>query len=392
MILTEGIRVSYETNSPSSFRTCQHCGELSPAQSSDCAHCGARSLLSVAEVVEAQKEQRFIRSFLTRTTPVTYSIFVFNLIIYVLIAAAPGHNFFTRLIAPANSLVLIAFGAKTNALITQGDFFRLITPIFIHIGVIHLASNSYALWIVGPQVEKLYGSARFAMIYLWCGIGGSLGSYFNPLSSRASTVAGAGASGAIFGLFGVLAVFGFKYRAELPQSFRRAFGAGVLPVILLNLYIGFTFPFIDNAAHLGGLLTGAGLALLIPYYKPGEERARNRDLVVLLLCVAMVAYSFARAYQQSGKYLPRQVRAAQVSFPGTGCVAGPGSGSAPVRPGIIPVRQLPLPVLSRLNQAGVFSTSEGGAIGQNRASCVTSHLTKLRDSGQSRHIFSGEIS
>ena len=278
-----------------------------------CAHCGARALVSVADVVQAQKEERFIRSFLTRTTPVAYSIFVFNLIVFVLIAAAHGSHFLARLIEPTNSLVLIAFGAKTNALITKGDLFRLVTPIFIHIGLLHLVSNSYALWIIGPQVEKLYGSARFALIYLLCGIGGSLGSYFNPLSSRISTVPGAGASGAIFGMFGVMMVFGFKYRDELPPSIRRFFGAGVLPVILVNLFIGFTFAFIDNAAHIGGLLTGALLALLVPYLKPGEARTSNRDLVELMLCVVIIAYSFGRAYQQSGKYLPRQMRPAQVS-------------------------------------------------------------------------------
>src|SRR5581483_7470574 len=112
------------------------------------------------------------------------------------------------------------------------------------------------------------------------------GSYFRHLSSLDPTIPGAGASGAIFGLCGVLLVFGYKYRADLPPVFRRAFGAGVLPMIAINLLIGYLVPFIDNSAHVGGLMTGIVLA-------------------VLAVCVAIVAYSFMRAYQQGGKYLPR---------------------------------------------------------------------------------------
>lgn len=295
------------------FRVCQSCGQITPAQTPACVHCGARALADFAEVLEARREERFIRSFLLRATPVTYAIFGFNLVLYVLMAAVSG-GFLRHLIAPANELVLIAFGAKTNALLTQGNWFRLVTPIFIHIGLLHIASNSWALWVVGPQVEKLYGSARFALIYLLSGMGGVLGSYFNPLSTRDSWIPSAGASGALFGLFGVLAVFGFKYRAELPQIFRRAFGSGVLPVILLNLYIGFTFRFIDNAAHIGGLLTGAALALLIPYIKPGAERTSRFGLALLALCVLVVAYCFMQAWRHSATYLPRRARTQQVSF------------------------------------------------------------------------------
>jgi membrane associated rhomboid family serine protease len=90
--------------------------------------------------------------------------------------------------------------------------------------------NSYAIWVVGPQVEKLYGAARFTIIYLGAGIAGVLGSYwYHPEAPSA------GASGAIFGLFGALLVFGFKYRSTIPPMFQRAVGRGVLPVIVLNL-------------------------------------------------------------------------------------------------------------------------------------------------------------
>jgi membrane associated rhomboid family serine protease len=301
--------LSYESPEPvseSHFRICQNCGRLTPAQLPECAHCGARALHSVAEVMQARGEERFIRAFLARATPVTYAIFIFNLTLYVLIAALPGRNFLVGLIAPANTLTLLAVGAKTNYLLFQGDYFRLVTPIFIHIGLLHLAMNSYALWIIGPQVEKLYGSARFAVLYLLSGIGGVAGSVIGVVFFQRPDVPGAGASGALFGLFGVLLVFGFRHRHEIPGVFRRATGAGVAPVILLNLVIGFAFPFIDNAAHIGGLITGAILALLIPFIRPGEERVSRGGLAMLAACVFIVAWSFARAYLQSGKYLPRK--------------------------------------------------------------------------------------
>src|SRR5436189_3428681 len=161
---------------------------------------------------------------------------------------------------------LMAFGVKANGEIARGQWWRFVTPIFIHIGMLHLIFNSYALWIVGPQVEKLYGPARFVILYVLTGIAGVYGSYrYHPDDPSA------GASGAIFGLFGVLLVFGIRYRHSIPPAFKRAVGTGVLPVIVLNLIIGFTVKVVDNSAHIGGLLAGAALAALVPFQKPGED-------------------------------------------------------------------------------------------------------------------------
>jgi rhomboid protease GluP len=141
-----------------------------------------------------------------------------------------------------------------------------LTPIFLHIGLLHIIFNSYALWVVGPQVEKLYGGARFVILYVLTGVASVASSYyFRPGNESA------GASGAIFGLFGVLLVFGIRHRNEIPPFFKRAVGTGVLPVILINLVIGFTIPVVDNSAHIGGLLAGVALAAIIPFQRPGEE-------------------------------------------------------------------------------------------------------------------------
>jgi hypothetical protein len=165
--------------------------------------------------------------------------------------------------------------------------------VFIHIGWLHIIFNSYALWIVGPQVEKLYGSARFVILYVITGVAGVLGSYlFHPFSISA------GASGAIFGLFGVLLVFGIRYRESIPPFFKRAVGTGVLPVIFINLFIGFTIQGIDNSAHIGGLIAGAVLAAVVPFQKPGAQTLpvfRTIQMGLLAL-IAICFFNVAKNY------------------------------------------------------------------------------------------------
>jgi hypothetical protein len=116
----------------------------------------------------------------------------------------------------------------------------------------------------------------------------------------------AGASGALFGLVGVLFVFGIKFRHELPEGFKRAFGTGLLPIILINLFIGFVGRgFIDNAAHLGGLLSGAALALVVDYRRPGDRRAITnfwRALEILML--SLVVFSFYKVARNFNHPVP----------------------------------------------------------------------------------------
>ena len=219
----------------------------------------------------------FLQAVWTRRPSQTYVFFGLNIVIFLLMSLAGGSS---------NEPTLMAFGVKSNAEIAQGQWWRFVTPIFIHIGLLHLLFNSYALWIVGPQVEKLYGGARFVILYVLTGVAGVYGSYaYHP-----NTIS-AGASGAIFGLFGVLLVFGIRYHSAIPPFFKRAVGTGVLPVIVLNLIIGFTIPAIDNSAHIGGLLAGAALAAVVPFQRPGEETNPGFRLVQIGL-FALIAVSF----------------------------------------------------------------------------------------------------
>ena len=219
----------------------------------------------------------FLQAIWSRRPTYTYVFFAINIAVFVLMALAGGSG---------NEPTLMAFGVKSNPAIAQGQWWRFVTPIFIHICLLHLFFNSYALWIVGPQVEKLYGGARFVILYVLTGVAGVYGSY----SYHPDTIS-AGASGAIFGLFGVLLVFGIRHRDAIPPFFKRSVGTGVLPVIVINLIIGFTIPAIDNSAHISGLLAGAALASVVPFQKPGEEtNAGFRSIQVALMALIAVCF------------------------------------------------------------------------------------------------------
>src|SRR5262249_25004173 len=227
----------------------------------------------------------FLHAVWSRRPIFTYIFLAFNIAIFLLMSLAGGST---------NEPTLRAFGVKANAEIAHGEWWRLIAPIFIHIGLIHLISNSYALWVIGPQVEKLYGASRFVILYMLAGVPGVYVRYvYSPADISA------GGSGAIFGLFGVLFVFGVRYRHSIPPFFKRAVGTAVLPVIVINLMIGFSgFLPIDNSAHVAGLLAGAALAALIPFQKPGAENPSVFKVAqMLLLAIVVVSfYDVARHY------------------------------------------------------------------------------------------------
>ncbi|XXM73746.1 rhomboid family intramembrane serine protease [Lysinibacillus sphaericus] len=175
---------------------------------------------------------------------------------------------------------LIKYGAKYNPLIIEGEWWRLITPIFLHIGLLHLLMNTLALYYLGSAVERIYGRFRFVFIYMLSGITGSFASYL--FTSNLS----AGASGAIFGCFGALLYFGVLY----PKIFFRTMGFNIIAVILLNLAFGFTFPGIDNAGHLGGLAGGFLAAGIVSV--PGKRRI-FRQLLILASTVVLIGVFYA---------------------------------------------------------------------------------------------------
>jgi membrane associated rhomboid family serine protease len=145
-----------------------------------------------------------------------------------------------------------------KALVAAGEYWRLWTVTLVHGDIIHLAFNMYALWIVGPLVERWYGQIRFLVFYLACAATGSVASFV--FGGAGVSV---GASGAIFGMFGVIAAASWIHKPV--DSYARAIAMQIGILILINLAFGFASGgAIDNAAHIGGLLGGLWLGAAIP--------------------------------------------------------------------------------------------------------------------------------
>jgi rhomboid protease GluP len=263
---------------------CRNCGAIVGAGEPQCGVCGAPTTAAASgKTAQADRETlRFARAVLNRPYKITIILLVLNIFLFLLMWQASGLTS-EALWQGFPYPVLLGYGAKLNSLIDAGQWHRFVTPMFIHVNLPHLLVNMYSLWIVGPYVEKLYGSAKFTVFWVVTGIVGVVASYFTVRPNTSSSIAqflfkihdepSAGASGALFGLVGVLFVFGIKFRHELPEGFKRAFGTGMLPIILINLFIGYIGRgFIDNGAHLGGLISGAALALVVQYRRPGESR------------------------------------------------------------------------------------------------------------------------
>lgn len=190
----------------------------------------------------------------------TRTLLVINLLVFVAMIVY-GWVAFRTINGTQDMRVLITFGAKVNELVALGEYWRLFTAMFLHIGVLHLLFNLYALNALGPLVEGYFGHIRFLIIYLLGGLFGSLASYaFSPAAS-------AGASGAIFALAGATTVYFLRYRENFGAR-GRAILQNMLLVIGINLIFGLGAAGIDNWGHMGGLVGGVALAYgLLPRYR-----------------------------------------------------------------------------------------------------------------------------
>ena len=144
--------------------------------------------------------------------------------------------------------LLIVWAAKYNHLIRQGEYWRLITPIFLHGSFIHIAFNMYALYVIGPGLEAYYGNMRFLVLYLLAGYAGNIFSFI--LSPEPSL----GASTSIFGLIGAQGIFIYQNR-NLFGTKARPLLINIITITMINLTLGLS-PRIDNWGHLGGLVGG----------------------------------------------------------------------------------------------------------------------------------------
>ena len=216
------------------------------------------------------------------STPVIWGLLALNIGIYFLMWLArrgprgislqtmPGWGWSSPVDAMIRSYQLAHWGANVGPLTLSGEWWRLVTSMFLHGSLLHIAFNMLALWQVGTLVERTFGSMRFVALYMIAGVCGSLASVlWNP------QVNSVGASGAIFGILGGLLAFIRRENSGVPPTIVKELRASALPFLLFNLTAGFLYPHTDNAAHLGGLVGGflAGHLLARSLHMPEHRPA-----------------------------------------------------------------------------------------------------------------------
>lgn len=207
------------------------------------------------EEEEARKEKEFNQIFHFGKPILTSLFLIINIVMFA---------FLEWVGSSTDVSTLIKYGAKWNPSMIEGEYWRFFTPMFLHIGLLHITFNGLALYFLGSVVERIYGSIRFLWIYLFSGFTGIAASF-----AFTANVA-AGASGAIFGCFGALLYFGLKRR----DLFFRTLGTDIIFILVFNLAIGAAIPMIDNYAHVGGLAGGflAAMMVHLPYQRFLQER------------------------------------------------------------------------------------------------------------------------
>ena len=276
----------------------------------------SRTMRSQMSYQKALSQYRSVHG-LSRISWVTWGVVTGTIIIWCVTAyqfalATGAHNAHDIIAAVMNnainiqdkdnnalSSVLIAFGAKDNDLILQGQYWRFVTPIFLHANLLHVGLNMLNLAVLGVFLERLVGHIRFLLIYVTTGIVSIIASfYFMPQEISV------GASGAIFGLVGAYSVFVLMHR--------RAFRKGGIPALLWliiviagNLSIGFFVPNVDNYAHLGGLLSGCLLGWwFTPLYTLTQDNtlidkhslSRRWPLALLTIAGTLILAIIARLF------------------------------------------------------------------------------------------------
>jgi len=266
----------------SRHRVCPNCGALNPPKSWSCAGCG-KSLahLRLAWVGRA------IGAILPGATTGPALVLLVNFALFLLVLLSPaaeaGPSGLARLLR-FDGASLLRYGAGASWLsFGEGEWWRLVTPVFLHGGLLHLLFNSFVLLQLGPLVEQEYGTERFFVLYLACGAGGNLASQgLRP----AVTV---GASSAIVGLVGVLLVHGFRRGGVFGTNLRRAMTTYAFYVLVMSL-----LPGVDLLSHAGGFLSGAALGAIVP---AGSLRSRAWTHLWSALALAAVAVVLLAFYQ-----------------------------------------------------------------------------------------------
>ena len=217
-----------------------------------------------------KKDQEKVADVFSPKKPVvTYALIIINLFVFLF------PMFY------GNTEQVYNLFASYGPFVKMGEYYRLLTAAFLHANIAHLIFNMYALWIIGMQLESFIGRWRYLVVYLFSAITGSLLSVI--VTPDAVSV---GASGAIFGLLGALLYFGYHYRVYLGTVIK----SQIIPLIVINLLLGFMVPGIDNAAHIGGLIGGALIMIGVGVKYKSSNFEKINGLIVSAIYLGFLIY------------------------------------------------------------------------------------------------------
>jgi rhomboid protease GluP len=280
-----------------SLQPCATCGKEfdrhdDPNSSPNCPTC---SLLRehAARAAQAQSQSQpgiSQEAYLTQNFPVTM-VLIGACVLVFLIMVFRGVSFIEP--TPAQA---IAYGADFGPLTLGGQWWRLVTSMFVHYGIIHIALNMWCLWSLGRAAEQLLGRFSYLLAYFVSGVFGSIASvYWHPQS------AGAGASGAIFGLAGVLVAFVYLKKTPSHLQINKKMLGSLGSFIVYNLILGQAIPGISNAAHIGGCVMGLAVGAALPRADADEYARRSRLLFVTVACaLVLVAAAITTQHLRAG--------------------------------------------------------------------------------------------
>lgn len=251
----------------------------------------------IPEQVEEPEPQRIVRP----PRPTTWALLIVLALAFLAEALVGGDP------SVENSVALFRLGALFGPAVRDGDFWRIGSYALLHIGWVHLLVNAYALWILAPQLELTYGSNLTLGIFSATALAGGAASAAWGFHTGNAHLA-AGASGGIFGLFGTTVALYLRMRKGLPEPVRRSIVRAIAINLLVNLLIAFKAP-VDNAAHLGGLVSGILLGLVAPLLR-GERRPwHGVARITLILSALTLASMEGAAVARAVKPRPRTLRA-----------------------------------------------------------------------------------
>jgi membrane associated rhomboid family serine protease len=200
------------------------------------------------------------------------------LALVTLVAAAMLHG---RLLDEPHASTLVRWGALWRPAVAAGEWWRVFTAMFLHGNWEHLLVNGYALFMLGRFCEEVFGALRYFVTYVAGGLCGAAASTLNTQQAGLSV----GASGAIMGLLGALIVVLILRRGTWPEAWRRALLWNLVLLGAIQIFIGFQLPMVDNAAHVGGMVGGGAMALVVA---PGGLLGRSAAARAVIVALALV--------------------------------------------------------------------------------------------------------